>query len=151
MCTVRQAIYIVRAYSIQRIYRNELSTKGGHTIFFLTANRKSTSFQAHYIIANRKFLRCVSPQIENPQIFRLITLSQNRLGERLQTRTCQANRTAITILLVAWQKICRTHACIRRQVQRWHIRQTRQTCTLPSVGIHAVHCEKTFCFLRMSS
>jgi hypothetical protein len=86
----------------------------------------------------------ITPQIASPQIFRLITLSQNRinhenrLGERLQTRTCQANRPPITILPVAWQRLCRTHARIRRQVQRWHIRQTRQTRTLPSAGIHAV-------------
>jgi hypothetical protein len=64
-----------------------------------------------------------TPQIANPQIFRLITLSQNRinhenrLGERLQIRTCQANRPPITILLVALQRLCRTHARIRRQVR----------------------------------
>ncbi len=39
---------------------------------------------------------------------------------------------------MAWQRLCRTHARIRRQAQRWHIRQTRQTRTLPSAGIHAV-------------
>ncbi len=50
----------------------------------------------------------IIPQIANPQIFKLITLSQNRinheyrLGERLQTRTVHVKPTDLPLQYFSW-------------------------------------------------
>ncbi len=119
MCTVRQAIYIVRAYSIQRIYtrnerRNELSTKGGHTNFFFVRNSQIHKFlgSLHY----RKpqiYKVCQSANCKSANFQAHYTIAKSTGRTPTNTYMSSQPTSHFNTLLVAWQRLCRTHARIR--------------------------------------